>query len=60
MNKVSSKLAASVRKVKGQDEKSPAPQPAAAQPARATETRSAATAPKPSPAMSHPERVWPD
>ena len=60
MNKVSSKLAAGVRKVKGQDEKVPAAQPAAVQPAAATTTRSAATAPKSAPAISHPERVWPD
>lgn len=54
MNKVSSKLAASVRKVKGQDD-----QPATTQPTtRETETRRAA--PKPAPAPMHPERVWPD
>ena len=50
MNKLSSKLAAGVRKVKSQDEK-PAATQAQAQSPKAT---------KPAPAPLHPERVWPD
>lgn len=54
MSKLSSKLSAGVRKVKGQDDKPAAAQPETAQPVARK------TAPTPAPATMPPARVWPD
>lgn len=56
MNKVSSKLAASVRKVKAQEARPEVVQSAA----RETEARSIEKKSKSSLEPKHPKRVWPD
>lgn len=59
MNKASNKLAAGVRKVKGQDKRA-ATQPEVAQPSSRDNAARRATAPKAQPGTIHPDRVWPD
>ena len=59
MSKLSSKLAAGVRKVKAEQETTPAA-PAAAAPKAAAVRESKAQQGRPGGAELHPARVWPD